>query len=113
MVKYRDRLDIVADVLIAVGKGAKKTKIMYLANLSYSLLEKYLDETVGSGLIFFNHETYEMTEKGRTFIEMYGEFSSKRSKIVSELERVTFEKEVLEKMCRCPLPVSSSSRPRR
>jgi predicted transcriptional regulator len=99
MVKYRDRLEIIADILRAVGDGAKKTRIMYLANLSYRLLEKYLGETVDAGLVFPNHNSYEVTEKGQSFIERYGDFSSKYSKIKSELEKAMFEREVLERMC--------------
>lgn len=99
MVKYRHRLEIIADILNAVGSGAKKTRIMYVANLSYSLLEKYLGETLRVGLVYFNHESYEVTEKGRSFIERYGDFSSKYSKIKSEFEKMMFEREVLERMC--------------
>jgi predicted transcriptional regulator len=99
MVSYRNRLEIIADILNATGSGAKKTRIMYLANLSYKLLEKYLGETVKVGLVFFNHDCYEVTEKGRSFIERYGDFSSKYSKIKGELEKMVFEREVLERMC--------------
>jgi predicted transcriptional regulator len=107
MVKYRDRLEIIADMLNAVGNGSKKTRIMYVANLSYMLLEKYLGEAIKSGLVCFNHNSYEMTEKGRAFIERYGDFSSKYSKIKGELEKVMFEREVLERMCELPThPVS-------
>ena len=83
MVKYRDRLEIIVAILNAVGDGAKKTKIMYVANLSYKLLEKYLGETVRVGLVSSNHDFYEMTEKGQAFIEKYSDFSSKYSKIKS------------------------------
>jgi predicted transcriptional regulator len=42
MGKYRDGLGIIADILHAAGSGAKKTRIMGVANLSYTLFEKYL-----------------------------------------------------------------------
>lgn len=99
MVSYRNRLEIIADILNAVGNGTKKTRIMGLANLSYKLLEKYLEETVNVGLVHYNHDCYEVTEKGQFFIEKYGEFSSKYSKIKGELEKMMFEREVLERMC--------------
>lgn len=38
--KNRDRLSIVAAILEAVNSGASKTRIMFSANLSFSLLEK-------------------------------------------------------------------------
>lgn len=99
MVKYRRRFEIIADILNAAENGAKKTRIMYVANLSYRLLEKYLKETLMVGLIRSNNEGYEVTEKGRIFLERYGEFSSKFSKLERELEAMRFEREVLERMC--------------
>ena len=113
MVNYRNRLEIIADILNAVGDGAKKTRIMYLANLSYKLLEKYLEETVNVGLVYFNHDCYEVTEKGRSFIERYGDFSSKYSKIKGELEKIMFEREVLERMCESPANLSSKAKMQR
>jgi len=50
---YGSRLDIIADMLRAVSQGAKKTQIMYHANLSYKLLIKYLTEVIESCLIRF------------------------------------------------------------
>jgi len=46
MGKYRDRLQIIADMLSVVRGGAKKTHIMYQANLSYTLLGRYLSEVL-------------------------------------------------------------------
>ena len=40
MVKYRRRFDILADMVRVAGAGARKTKIMYFANLSFVLLNK-------------------------------------------------------------------------
>mgnify|MGYP002395611715 CR=1 FL=1 len=99
MVKYRRRFEIIADILNAADTGAKKTRIMYVANLSYRLLEKYLEETLKVGLIRLNNNGYGVTEKGRTFLERYSEFSSKYLKLNKELEALRFEREVLERMC--------------
>ena len=49
--KNRDRVGIVAAILEAAKGGASKTHIMFGANLSFSLLEKYLDVAVNSGFI--------------------------------------------------------------
>ncbi|MEM2914190.1 MAG: winged helix-turn-helix domain-containing protein [Candidatus Bathyarchaeia archaeon] len=99
MVKYRRRFEIMASILDAAKAGAKKTRIMYVANLSYSLLEKYLTETIDVGFIRLNNNAYEITEKGRIFLEMNSEFSSKYSKLQKEVENMKFEMEVLERMC--------------
>lgn len=99
MVRYRSRLEIVADILDAVGDGTKKTRIMYIANLSYKLLGKYLKKTVGAGLVSCNNDYYEVTEKGRVFLERFKDFSGRYSRLNHELEEMSFEREVLERMC--------------
>lgn len=38
----RNSLDIVRDMLAVASTGARKTKIMYQANLSYVQVKKYL-----------------------------------------------------------------------
>jgi predicted transcriptional regulator len=99
MVKYRDGLRIIADILHAAGDGSKKTRIMYLANLSYSLFEKYLRETVKTGFLRLNDGGYEVTKKGQDFLEKYHDFSSRYSKLESELQSAMFEREILKRMC--------------
>ena len=99
MVKYRRRFEIIADVISAAEKGAKKTRIMYFANLSYRLLKKYLEDTVKVGFIRESNMGYETTEKGKIFLEKYTEFSGKYSKLVNDFEALKFEMEVLERMC--------------
>lgn len=109
MSRYRSRLEIIADVLNAVGDGAKKTRIMYIANLSYKLLGKYLKRTVDAGLINSNNDYYEVTEKGQVFLERFDDFSSRYSKLEQRLEEMSFEREVLERMC--ALAVSTGRNP--
>jgi predicted transcriptional regulator len=99
MAKYRDGLRIIADILHAAGSGTKKTRIMGLANLSYRLLEKYLGKTVQTGFLRLNDEGYEVTEKGQAFLEKYEDFSSRYSKLESELQSAIFEREILKRMC--------------
>jgi predicted transcriptional regulator len=100
--KHRNRVDIIADVLDVAAHGAKKTRIMYIANLSYRLLEKYLNETISIGFMQFNENGYEVTEKGRSFLEHYVQFSRKYSDLEGKLEDMRFEREVLDRMCRPP-----------
>ena len=99
MVKYRRRFEIIADILNAAKNGAKKTRIMYVANLSHGLLEKYLGETLNIGFIRFNNDGYNVTEKGQLFLERYVQFSSKYERSRREFENMRFEMEVLERMC--------------
>lgn len=98
MAKYRHRLTIIADILNAANKNGKKTRIMYLANLSYKILQKYLNETISTGLINFNDNSYEVTEKGHTFLEKYKSYRKKYSRAQKTLQNLTSELEDLEKM---------------
>lgn len=102
MARYRDGLKIIADILSVArgaGSGAKKTRIMYLANLSHELLEKYLWATVHSGFMRSGGDGYKVTEKGQAFLEKYLAFSSRSSKLETELQSSRFEREALERMC--------------
>ena len=110
MSKYRSSLEIIADILDACGDGAKKTRIMYFANLSYKLLAKYLKKTVDAGLVSSGEAHYEVTEKGRTFLERFKDFSGRYSKINKQLEEILFERDVLRQMC--DLSASRSGNPK-
>ncbi len=72
---------------------------MYIANLSYSLLEKYLAEVLEIGFINNINNNYKLTEKGRIFLEKYSQFSNKYSKLAEDLKTMKFERELLERMC--------------
>jgi predicted transcriptional regulator len=51
--KYRSRTEIVSSILDAANGGATKTKIMYIAFLSYSQLKEYLSILIENNLIEF------------------------------------------------------------
>ena len=101
--RYRSRLQIIADILAVARRGAGKTKVMYLANLSYLLLEKYLGETVASGFVSREDLGYRVTEKGLDFLEKYKDFSSRYSRISNEMRKMQLEKEALERLCQAPI----------
>ncbi|MEM1582417.1 MAG: winged helix-turn-helix domain-containing protein [Candidatus Bathyarchaeia archaeon] len=112
MVKYRRRIEIIADILSSAAGGAnKKTRIMYAANLSHTLLEKYLAESVSLGLLRLSRSGYEVTEKGLIFLEKYERFSSRLSRVQKEMEAAMSERRDLEDMC--STPVSSNARVKR
>jgi predicted transcriptional regulator len=96
---YRNRLEIIADILRVAGDGSKKTRIMYFANLSYQLLERYLAKVIEARLLNRNGDRYEVTEKGRIFLEKFDTYSRKASKVRKEIESLKFERQVLEQMC--------------
>ena len=87
--QYRSRIQIAADIIGIASNGSRKTRIMYLGNLSFDLLEKYLDMLVNYGLIEKKNgsgTTYVATDKGRRFLEDFNELQ-KHSEIVQTKKR--------------------------
>jgi len=73
--KYRSRTEIVATMLEAANGKATKTKIMYVAFLSYQQLKEYLSVLIENNLIEYIEETqtYKTTEKGLNYLKMNNE----------------------------------------
>ena len=70
--KYRGRTEIVATILEAANGEVTKTKIMYVAFLSYNQLKEYLSVLKENNLIEYNEgtQTYKTTEKGLNYLKM-------------------------------------------
>jgi len=98
---YRRKLDIIADVLSVASGGAKKTQIMYRANLSYSLLTKYLVEVRRAYLVSFERgrRCYVLTSKGRQFLLLYKEYSRRTRYVEKRLSDANGKKKALESLC--------------
>jgi predicted transcriptional regulator len=102
MKRNRDRIDLIAAILEAASDGAIKTRIMYNANLSYELLEKYLTIAINLDFLQLNSSRYELAEKGLQFLKSYLSFKKRynraQNKIVNlEIEREKFEQMILGK----------------
>ncbi len=71
----RESLDIMEDILNVTMAGARKTAIIYKANLNHSRASKYLKELLDKELLEVDEEpvTYSTTEKGRNFLKKYKE----------------------------------------
>jgi len=98
---YRRKLDIIADILNVAIPGAKKTQIMYRANLSYRLLTKYLAEVREACLVSFQsrERCYVVTSKGREFLETYKDYSRRNKYAEKHLRDIRTKRKTLEKMC--------------
>jgi len=98
---YRSRLDIIADILHVAKDGAKKTQIMYQANLSYKLLKKYLADVIEACLVRFEKKEgyYIITSKGMNFLEVYKEYSRHNRHIEKQLKDMYIKKRTLENLC--------------
>jgi predicted transcriptional regulator len=98
---YRSRLDIIADILNVVSQNAKKTRIMYQANLNYKVLTKYLKEINEASLVDFECEKqcYVLTAKGRAFLDAYKEYSKNNMHLEKRLSEINGQKKSLEALC--------------
>jgi predicted transcriptional regulator len=101
MGNYRSKLDIIADILQVASQNAKKTQIMYQANLSYKVLQRYLRETIAASLIRYNTEEqlYVITRKGEGFLEAYQDYSKINKFIEKRLNDIDSKKKNLEELC--------------
>ena len=99
MGKNRDRVGLVAAILDAASEGANKTRIMFAANMSFKLLEKYLGTAMDLGFVQANGSSYGLTENGREFLFRYKRFHDKRSGVLKALMDLDGEREFLERLC--------------
>jgi predicted transcriptional regulator len=104
MNKHRSQEDIIADILAIVVNEPKKTHIMYGANLSYSLLRKYLDLLLDAQLIRYQEDerTYTLTPSGKEYLSLYTEFKSVEDVIASKELQFNEKKTALLEMLKYP-----------
>jgi predicted transcriptional regulator len=91
--QYRSRIEIAAHILEIAKSGSRKTRIMYMGNLSFDLLQKYLDLLLTAGLLELgegDERTYTATEKGVRFLEDFQELS--KSSKVAESKKQDLER---------------------
>lgn len=68
----RDKIEIFADILKVAQNGAKKTHIVYKANLNFSTLKKYIKRLIEKGLLMqIDGGHYITTRKGDEFLTQY------------------------------------------
>jgi len=70
----RSNLEIVAEILRLARKGARKTKIVYGANLNFKMLREYLERLEKAGLIRISQESgglIKTTRKGCEFLQQF------------------------------------------
>jgi len=101
LVNYRDHLTIIANILNVASHRAKKTQIMYQANLSYSVLQRYLTEVSTASLISFDSQSqsFVLTQKGRNFLNTYKQYARNTKHVEKRLGEVSAMREALEQLC--------------
>lgn len=72
--RRRNEIDITIDILrLAQNGGARKTHIVYRANLNFQMVKHYLERLISNGLMSFKDPYYFVTEKGERFVKSYDE----------------------------------------
>jgi len=70
----RSNLEIVAEILRIARRGAKKTRIVYGANLNFKMLREYVEKLEKAGLITISQESgglIKTTRKGCEFLQQF------------------------------------------
>jgi predicted transcriptional regulator len=98
---YRRKLDIIADMLHVTNQGAKKTQIMYQANLNHGLMTRHLNEIRKASLISFERKRrcYVLTPKGKQFLEVYGQYLECVKNMEMHGNEADGKRRILESLC--------------
>jgi predicted transcriptional regulator len=69
----RNDLDICADILQVARAGAKKTQIVYQANLNFKIVKGYLQRLISNGMLDLSQEgkMFVTTGQGVDFLDRY------------------------------------------
>jgi predicted transcriptional regulator len=95
--KSRGFFDIMAEMLAVCQSDAKKTHIMYKANLSYEMLQRYMKILLEAGLVEKSlvDGSYKASPKGISFVRDYADFkrlgelyASKKSSLLEVIAKV-------------------------
>jgi len=74
--KRRAHIEIICEILRIARKGAKKTRIVYGANLNFKLLKEILNILQKEGLIV-DDGLIKTTDRGKEFISEYQDFKAR------------------------------------
>jgi predicted transcriptional regulator len=75
--------------LEAANSGSTKTRIMFNANLSFMLLEKYLSVSVSAGFVRVEGPIYKLTVRGQEYLKQYKLFEERYIRASKRLEATT------------------------
>jgi len=89
----RHKLDVIFEILSLAQVGVNRTRLVYLTNINFSMLKRYLNVLYRMELIEDQGKMLMTTPKGARFVEEYDDFTS-RWNFYEEFEN---SKEKLEK----------------
>jgi len=67
----RNDIDICAEILNIAREGARKTRIVYRANLNFTIVKNYLRRLTEWDLLKKDGAEYKTTEKGTEYVRQY------------------------------------------
>jgi predicted transcriptional regulator len=75
--RKRTSPEIIAEILSLCRSPQRKTRLQYAVNLSWRMLNQYLDQMQSLGLLEIHHSSvkYLATQKGRKFLEKWKEIA--------------------------------------
>jgi len=88
----RHKLDVIFEVLSLAQDGVKRTRLVYLTNINFSMLGRYLNVLFRMGLIVDKGKMLVTTPRGVRFVEKYDEFRSKWN-FYEEFDRLRQQRE--------------------
>jgi predicted transcriptional regulator len=69
----RHKLDIMAEILRLSMVGTRKTRLVYLANLNFLMLNKYLKLLEEKGFVYIHSNRIYTTREGAEYLKQYEE----------------------------------------
>jgi len=98
--RHRSEEEIVANILIIAIDGARKTHIMYKANLSHFLTTKYLNALLEQSLIQYNQEAkkYQLTITGKRYLEEFSEYKDTKDVLTLHTSMIEEKRNLLIQM---------------
>ena len=115
MTQNRTQIAIIASILLVVADKPKKTQIMYGANLSYTLLQKYLAKLIRSELVGYIKEsrTYKLTKKGEAYLRAYIEYEKLKDISKSNESMLRRKESILNEIVESHAPTRARTRSER
>ncbi len=100
--KNRGKLDIAQDMLTIASNKARKTRIMYQANLNCVQVEKYMKVLLNEGLLARDSDDgsyYLTTRKGHEFLRLYADYLERYRRLLEVVDDTLKCRLMLESMC--------------
>jgi predicted transcriptional regulator len=85
--RKRNRYELLADLLRSSKGGARKTNLMFRANLSFVLLNKYLNFLLEKGFLESKDGLFFPTRPGLIYLQRYVRYSRARDSMVKSEEK--------------------------